>query len=112
LRRVQVKPDDVPVFFLKLQIVGQFEGAYPVRGNAVQPKAAEPSICSARCGRPSPSHSRLRHERRGWEPRSTPCRRPSARRSTCVPGPPHRQGQQTPLDSNVRAIYSPKACSC
>jgi hypothetical protein len=36
LRRVQVKPDDVPVFFLKLQIVGQFEGAHPVRGNAVR----------------------------------------------------------------------------
>ena len=36
LWRVQIKPDDVPVFFLKLQIVGQLEAAYTVRCNAVR----------------------------------------------------------------------------
>jgi len=50
-----------------------------------RPKAAEPWICSTQCERP-------------------------ARRSSCVPGPRHSKGRQTPPDSNVRTKvkYAPK----
>jgi len=36
VRRVQIQPDDVPVFFLELQIVGQLEAPDPVWRNAVR----------------------------------------------------------------------------
>src|SRR5258705_1154206 len=36
VRRVQIKADNVPVFFLELQIVGQLEAPDPVRRNAVR----------------------------------------------------------------------------
>jgi hypothetical protein len=49
------KSEDVTVFSVKLQIVGQFEAMHPVRGNAVRgPKPLNRPFAQPRCGRRIP----------------------------------------------------------